>query len=127
VTLRSWKNPVARYSSLKESGRLRVIGTIVLVLGIADAGLFYWINAHRAGPPMDDLLPGYARAQARGVGAMMGHFGLMMTEWQDTLALPGTQALIIATVSALFASYFFRAAWVLDDDERAREQLEKDR
>jgi hypothetical protein len=123
VTPRSWKNPVARYSSLKESGRLRVIGTIVLLLGMAGAGVF-WINAHPAGPPIDDLLPGYARAQSRGVGAMMGHFGLMMTEWQDTLALPGTQALIIATVSALFAAYFFRAAWVLDDDERERVQRE---
>jgi uncharacterized protein YjeT (DUF2065 family) len=127
VTPRSWKSPVARYSSLKESGRLRVIGAIVLVLGMAGAGVFYWINAHPAGPSMDDLLPGYARAQARGVGAMMGHFGLIMTEWQDTLALPGTQALIIAAVSALFASYFFRAAWVLDDNERDRAQLERDR
>ena len=41
-------------------------------------------------------------------------------EWQDALALPGTQALIMVPVAALLASYFFRAAWVLDDDERAR-------
>jgi putative flippase GtrA len=45
-----------------------------------------------------------------------------MMGWQDTLALPGTQALIMAAVSSLFASYFFRAAWVLDDDERERRE-----
>jgi hypothetical protein len=122
---RSWKNPVASYSSLRESGRLRVIGTIVLVLGIAGAGLFYWIKARPAGPAMDDLLPGYSRSQAREIGALMGHTGVMMIEWQDALARPGTQAILIAAVSALFASYFFRAAWVLDD-ERARVQFEKD-
>jgi hypothetical protein len=119
-------NPVARFLSLKESERLRVIGTLVLVLGIAGACLFYVIEGHPAGPTMDELLPGYARASEREIGIQMGTFGVMLMEWQNALERPGTEAILIAAVSALFASYFFRAAWVLDDDERDRAQLEKD-
>jgi hypothetical protein len=111
---------LARYSSLKESDRQRAIGTAVLALGVVGACLFYWFNAHPADPAMDDLLPGYSRSQAREIGQLMGHTGVIMIEWQDALARPGTQAVIIAAVTALFAAYFFRAAWVLDDDERDR-------
>ena len=118
-------NLVARLSSPKESERLRAIGTVVLVLGIAGACLFYAIEARPAGPTMDELLPGYARASAREIGIQMGTIGVLLMEWQDVLERPGTQAILIAGVSALFASYFFRAAWVLDDDERDRVRLEK--
>jgi hypothetical protein len=117
---------VARFSSLKQSERLRVIGALVLALGIAGAGLFYVIEARPAGPTMDELLPGYARARTREIGILMGPTGVTLMEVEDALERPGTQAVLIAAVAALFASYFFRAAWVLDDDERDRVQLEKD-
>jgi hypothetical protein len=112
---------VARFSSLKESDRLRVIGSIVLVLGIVGACFFYWIEARPAGPTMDELMPGYDRARTREIGILMGPTGVMLTELEDQLERPGTQALLIAAGSALLASYFFRAAWVLDDDERDRQ------
>ena len=120
MTQRPWTHLTARFWSRKESERLRIIGTVVLVLSIAAACLFYGIKAGPAPPPMDDLLPGYARAQAREIGVLMGHTGVIMLEWQDALARPGTQAIIIGAVGALFALYFFRAAWILDDAERHR-------
>lgn len=120
-------NLLARFSSLKESRRLRVIGTLVLLFGIAGACLFYLIEGRPAGPTMDELLPGYERARTRQIGILMGPTGVMLMEWQDALERPGTQAILIAGVSALFASYFFRAAWVLDDDERDRVRLAKER
>jgi hypothetical protein len=118
VTRQPWTDLVARYSSLKESERLRITGTLVLMLGIAVAVLYYWSEVRPAPQTMNDLLPGYTRSQARGVTMLMGHTGVMMLEWQDALARAGTQAAIIAVVGALFSLYFFRAAWVLDDDER---------
>lgn len=92
MTPQPWTTVAARLSSLKQSERLRVVGILVLVLGIAGACLFYGIEARSAAPTMDELLPGYASAQA----------------------------IIIATVSALVALGCFRAAWVLDDDEQVR-------
>jgi len=127
VSPQPWTNLVARLSSLKESERLRVIGTLVLVLGIAGACVFYWSQARPATQTMDELLPGYSRTRAREIGILMGHTGVMMLEWQDALERPGTQAIIIAAVSGLFALYFFRAAWVLDDHEHARVHLDKNR
>jgi hypothetical protein len=116
---------LARYSALKESRRLRIVGTLVLVLGVLVPGAFYLAKVRPNGPVMDQLMPGYDRARARQVGILMGHTGVMMLEWQDALALPGTQALMMAVVFALVAAYFFRAAWVLDDDERCAAEDER--
>jgi hypothetical protein len=113
-------NLIARLRSPRESERLRATGLLVLLLGIAGAGIYYWREARPATVTIADLQPDYDKSRAREMGRMMGHQGVMMLEWQDALDLPGTQAVIIAVVSALFAAYFFRAAWVLDDEERIR-------
>jgi hypothetical protein len=51
------------------------------------------------------------------MGVMMGTFGGILTEWQQGLTSPLGQALTIATCAGLLAGYFFRVAWVLDEDE----------
>jgi hypothetical protein len=105
-------------------------GTIILGLGILAAVIFYWNATHR--PADDDLatiLDGYDRAMRHEMGIQMGTFGLIMLEWQETLARPISKALIIVAGAGLFASYFFRVAWVMDDDERyehERARLEKE-
>src|SRR5579862_9325928 len=97
-----WTTVVAMLSSLKESERRRLIGSIVLVLGIVGACVFYGIEARSAEPAIDDVsAPGYLRVQARETGRMMGHFGVVMLGWQEVLARPGTQALMIAAGSGL--------------------------
>jgi hypothetical protein len=117
-------------SSRKKSDRMRMTGTIILALGILAAAIFYWHATHR---PADDdpaaILSGYDRATRHEMGIQMGTFGLIMLGWQETLARPISKALIIVAGAGLFASYFFRAAWVLDDDERyehERARLEKE-
>jgi hypothetical protein len=120
VTPTTVDNLAARLSSLKQSERLRVIGILVLVLGITGACLFYWVEARSAAPTIDDLLPDYSRARAREIGILMGNFGVMMLGWADALERPGTQAIIIAAVSALVALGCFRAARVLDDNSEVR-------
>jgi hypothetical protein len=107
-------NPLVRWSSLKPSARFRVAATLVLVLGVAGAGLFYGIRSRAAGPTMDDLMPGYSRKRARQMGIMMGDLGMAMMGWMDALKEPSTQAIIIAAVSVLAALALFRVAWLLD-------------
>jgi hypothetical protein len=107
-------NPVARWSALKPSRRLRTIGVLVLVCGVAGAGLFYWIQTRTAVPTMDDLMPGYSSRRSRQIGIMMGTFGMTMMEWLDALKEPRTQAIIIAAISALAALVCFRVARLMD-------------
>jgi len=108
-------------------------GTIILGLGILAAAIFYWTATHR--PADDDLaamLDGYDRASRHEMGIQMGTMGLIMLGWQETLARPITKALIIVAGAGLFASYFFRSAWVMDSDEKderdehERARLEKE-
>jgi hypothetical protein len=109
---------LARHPGKKESDRQRGIGALVLGLGLVAAAAFYATHARPAPPVMDDLLPGYARAQEREMGQLMGHAGVLMLEWQDALDRPGVQAALIAAASALLASYFFRVASVMDHEAR---------
>jgi hypothetical protein len=112
---------LAWFSALKRSHRLRAIGWFVLASGLAGAAVFYWIKARTADPVLDDVTAlGYARSMQHGMGVMMGPFGAILTEWEQSLTSPIGQALTIATCAALLAGYFFRVAWVLDaEDEEA--------
>jgi hypothetical protein len=108
---------LARFSALKRSDRLRAIGWLVLASGLAGAAAF-WVRARTADAALDDVNAlGYTRSLRHGMGVMMGQFGLILTDWQETLTSPIGQALTIAVCAALVAGYFFRVAWVLDAEE----------
>ena len=110
----SYDRPVRR-----QSDRLRITGWIVLASGLVVATLFYVIAIRTADPSLDDVHAlGYQRSLQHGMGVMMGHFGVLLTEWQEAVSSPAGEALIIVIVTALLAAYFFRVAWVLDEDER---------
>jgi hypothetical protein len=102
-------------SSSKKSARLRMAGVIVLVLGIAGAGLVYWLGT-RSPDVSDDLsMAGYNRAETRQMEQLYGKSGLLIEEWFDDLKQPGTQAILIAVVSALVAAGCFYFARLSDD------------
>lgn len=110
-------------SAPKRSDRLRRIGWLVLACGFVAALAWYVVASRRVDPEMSDLTAlGYRRSLDHQMGVMMGRFGLMLTEWQEALSTPTGEALLIATGAALFAGYFFRVAWVID--EEAREQAD---
>jgi len=69
---------------------------------------------------MDELMPGYSRARSRQIGIMMGDLGVTLMAWLDALEQPGTQAVLIAAVSALAALICFRVAGLLDRSGSAR-------
>jgi len=108
---------LAWFSALKRSDRLRAIGWLVLGAGLAGAAVRYWIQLQSADPVLNDATAlGYSRSLQHGMGVMMGQFGLVLTDWQQTLTSPIGQALMTAACAALAAGYFFRVAWVIDAD-----------
>ena len=96
--------------------RLRAIGVIVLVLGIAGAGLIYWIGT-RSPDVSDDLsMLGYNKAQTRQMAQLYGKSGLLIQEWLEALKQPGNQAILIVVVSVLIAIGCFYFARLLESD-----------
>lgn len=95
-----------------------MVGVIVLVLGMAGAGVVYWMGT-RSPDMSDDLsMVGYNRAETRQMGQLYGKSGLLIDEWFNDLEQPGTQAILIAGLSALVAAgcfYFARLSDVVDE------------
>lgn len=117
----SANNPIgAPHPSRKQPKRLRLIGVIVLLLGLVGAGVVYWRGTHSTEPSEDELLPGNARAESRQMEILYGKLGLLTWELSDDLKQPGTQAFLIATVSVLFAAGCFYFARLSDDDDGVR-------
>ena len=109
---------LTRFRALKRSDRMRAFGWTVLACGLIAAVVSYWIDVRNAGPVLDDATAlGYSRAMQHDMGAMMGRFGLMLSDWQHALSSPLGEAAVIAVCAGLLAGYFFRVAWVLDDAE----------
>jgi hypothetical protein len=100
--------------------QLRTIGWRVLVGGLILAVVVYWMRA-RAGPAPGAALFAPSRSSDNQIGRMMGHFGLMMMDWQAWLATPAAYGLGVAVLSALFAGYFFRVASVTEEENRERD------
>jgi hypothetical protein len=93
-------------------------GWLVLAGGVIGAVVFYWAKVRVMGPALDDTTAlGYTRSMHHEMGVMMGQFGQILTEWEETLTSPLGEALMIAVCAALLAAYFFRVAWVLDQEE----------
>ena len=112
------KNSPDSYS--KRAARLRLIGVIVLVLGIGGAGLVYWLGT-RAPDVTDDLsMVGYNKAQMRQMGMLYGKMGPVIEEWFDDLKQPGTQAEIIVAISILAAAGCFYFARLLGHGNEPR-------
>ena len=108
------------HSSSRRSTRLRMIGVIVLLLGIGGAGVVYWLGT-RSPDVSDDLsMVGYNRAQTRQMGMLYGKMGPAIEEWFNELKQPGTQAEIIVAVSILATAGCFYFARLLGHDDGPR-------
>ena len=104
-------------SSRRQSKRLRLIGLMVLLLGLVAAGAVYWIRTHFGEPSEDELLAGNARAESHQMGVLYGKMGVLILQWSDDLKQPGTQAILIAGVSILISAGCFYFARLLHDNE----------
>jgi hypothetical protein len=94
-----------------------MMGVLVLVLGIAGAGVVYWLGTRSANVNDDLSMVGFDRAQTRQMGQLYGKSGLLIEEWFDDLKQPGTQATLIAVVSTLVAAGCFYFARLTDNND----------
>ena len=113
-------NTSGPHSSSRRRVRLRIIGIVVLVLGLGSAVLVYWLGT-RSPDVSDDLsMLGYNKAQTRQMGMLYGKMGPVIEEWFDDLKQPGTQAEIIVVVSILAGAGCFYFARLLGHDDEPR-------
>jgi hypothetical protein len=72
-------------------------------------------------PPTEEATPDLSmvreeRARQRELGMMMGQSGVLLADIEAALERPVAGAALIAAGGALFS--FFRAAWVIEAEER---------
>ena len=95
---------------------------VVLVMGIAGAGIVYWLGTRSADVSGDLSMVGFNKPVERQMAILYGKQGELIEDWSDDLKQPGTQAIIIIVLSAGIASACFYFARLLDyDDKAARE------
>lgn len=104
-----------------QTAQLRLIGRAILVSGVVLSAVIYWINAREQVIVLDDSNAlGYTRAMDAQMSRLMGHFGLVMMGWNDWITSPIGKAMGVLAVAGLLAGYFYRVAWVLDEEQRER-------
>jgi hypothetical protein len=114
------KAPGSISPSSQRAGKLRIIGVIVLVIGIAGAGIVYWLGS-RSPDLSDDLsMTGYNRAETRQMEILYGKQGELIEDWSNDLKQPGTQAVIIIVTAVLIAGGSFYFARLSDYDDETR-------
>ena len=106
-------------TSARRRARLRIIGAIVLALGLVSAGLVYWLGTRSADTSDDLAMLGYNKARSRQMAMLYGKMGLFSEDLIDNLKRPGVQAAIITVVSTLFAAGCFYIARLPDEDDEA--------
>jgi hypothetical protein len=108
-----------RTPALRRNARLRLIGSIVLALGISGAGVVYWLGT-RSPDLSDDLsMLGYNKAERREMGRLYGQMGTLVEDWSEDLKRPGTQAVLILSCSALVAGGCFYFSRLIETDDKA--------
>lgn len=105
-------------SSKRRARKLRVIGVIVLVLGIAAAGIVYWLGTCSPDVSEDLSMVGYNNAAERQMEILYGKQGELIEDWSNDLKQPGTQAIIIVVAAALAGGGCFYFARLLDAETR---------
>ena len=108
-------SPVSLFK--QRARRFRIIGIIVLLVGIFSAGIVYWLGT-RSPDVSDDLsMVGYDKSEQRQMGILYGKQGELIQDWSNDLKQPGTQAVIIILAAALVAGGCFYFARLLDYDD----------
>jgi hypothetical protein len=102
--------------------RLRVIGALILLVGLAAAGTVYWRGTRAPDFSNDPSMIGFDKAARRQIGILYGGFGEFTQDLTDYLKRPGVQACIIVLVSAAVAFGCFCFARVLEDEAECKEK-----
>ena len=106
----------------REKARLRLIGLVILVLGLAAAGIVYWhgTRAQEADLQMQEYQQSQARAESRQMQMLYGTSGGLLQDFFDSMKQPGNQAMVIAGTSIVIAAICFYLGRPLPKDEEVR-------
>ncbi len=103
---------------LRLAARLRLVGLLVLLLGLGGAGLLYWEGTRTPDLRDDPTMLRYNKAATRQMGLLFGKSGVMTDELLESLKRPRVQAGILATLSVLAAlGCFYFAGWLASSEE----------
>jgi hypothetical protein len=94
--------------------RYRIVGGIILLLGIIGAGLVYWLGSRGQDSLDDPSMIGFNRATDHQMAYLYGKQGLLVEDLTDLLKQPGTQAVLLVLAAALVAAGCFFFARMLE-------------
>ncbi|HVU27343.1 MAG TPA: hypothetical protein VHG71_06360 [Verrucomicrobiae bacterium] len=101
----------------RRAKKLRIIGIVILVLGIAGAGIVYGPRIRSQDLNDDISMLAFDKAESRQMGQLYGKSGQLMEDWTNDLKQPGTQAVLILIFSALTTAGCFYFARLLEIDD----------
>jgi len=103
----------------REKARLRLIGLIILVLGLVAAGIVYWHGrrAQEADLQIQEYEQSQSRAESRQMQMLYGTSGGLIQDFLESMKQPGNQAAAIAGISSLIAAICFYLGRPLAKDE----------
>jgi hypothetical protein len=114
------KSPDFAPPSKGRARQLRIAGVILPALGIAAAGLVYWLGTREPDLSNDPSMQGFNRAEQRQMGQLYGKSGRLIDEWAEDLKQPVTQATLILIFSGLVGAGCFYFARLMDVDDEVR-------
>jgi len=104
----------------KEKTRLRLIGLVVLLLGISGAGLVYWIGTRAEDSRVDDYEQAKQRSESRQLELLYGKSGDFVEGLSNAVKRPDIQAISIAVVATVIAGGCFYLGRPVDEDDETR-------
>lgn len=97
--------------------KLRIIGGVILLLGLAGAGSVYWFGTRTADLSEDASMTRFNRPEQQQMTVLYGKQGALIEDLSNALKQPGTQAGIIGVMAALVSGacfYFARVSAARD-------------
>jgi hypothetical protein len=98
---------------------LRIVGAVILFLGLSTAGLVYGLSPPPADLSDDVLSARNSKKVQRAIEVNVGKMGVVMEDLTEDLQDPATQAIVIAVGSILLASGCFYFAHLQARGEEA--------
>jgi hypothetical protein len=97
---------------------------VILLLGLAGAGGWYWLASRASDASDDPAMLGFNRAAERQMGVLYGKQGQLIEDLNDSLKRPGTQAVLIAVAAAVLAAGCFQFSRLLEFEAKVYTEAE---
>jgi hypothetical protein len=108
----------------REKARLRMIGVIILAVGLISGGLLYWLRTENSN--LDQIRESQAHAESRQMQLLYGRSGGLTSDLSNLFSRPGPQALLIIGISvALAGACFYLGQPIPETEDDAADEVAK--